>query len=374
MKTFLSFLIKIYAYLLRCYPLSFREEFEEQMLLDFSDMARDAIGRGWYSLVMFCLRELIDFPVNLLRVHFEQGRIFKILRSQPVNNGLRSGLGFGIAFALALPISKFVSDILFFPLDSVVTRLSIYYYDHFQAEPGFELISWIPSALSSLLTGLVLGVVFAILFADRSKYPRYILAGMLGWFLQRVVSDIFVVFFHAWIFLDGNQLIYFDYMVSAFSGAIFGLIFVVVKSEQHQAVQLLTMGVFAYALFAYLWVELLSNLLVFNTPWRFVGLAILMVILVASVFVLAININGRRKLPWVVIAGAVGHPALSYLVYFIVRLISPPIPPSEILNSGRPFFWLELAISNGIYGILLGLLLGFVLGFQNKSNPPSVTP
>lgn len=373
MKTFLSFLNKLYAYLLRWYPHSYREEFTEEMLLDFSALAADAGRKGILSLSLFCLRELIDFPLNLLRVYFEEGRIFKILRSQPINNGLRSGIGFGMAFALALPVSMLISDLIISPIDSIVTRLSIFYYDRFRVEPGFELIYWIPSAISSLLTGLVLGSTFALLFAERSKYPRYILAGMLGWFLQREVSDIFAIFFNTWIFLDGIQFHYFSYMVSAFSGAVFGLIFVVAKSEQFEAVQLLTMGVFAYPLFAYLWVELLSNLLVFNTAWRFVGLAMLMVILVASVFILAIKMDARRKLHWVVTAGAVGHPALSYLVYFLVQLISPPIPTSGILTDGHPFFWLEIVLSNAVYGILLGLLLGLVLAFQNNSNPPSIT-
>lgn len=368
MTEILRILTKIYFYLVHLYPRRFREDFMSEMLSDFSDMAADANRKGIFSLISFCLRELIEFPANLLRTHAMEGRMFKILRSQPVNNGLRGALGFGSVFALALPISMLVSNILFFPIFSIVTRLQVSYYDRFHVEQGFELISWIPSALSYILTGLVLGVIFAILFADRSKYPRYILACMLGWFLQHAMSDIFNIFFNFGVSLDGDQLIYFGYMTLAFSGAIIGLIFVVAKSERRQPLVQLVVGVFAYPLIAYFYVRQLLNFLVFSTPWRFVGLTILMVILVASVFVLAIKIDGRRKLPWVVIAGTIGHPILSYLVYFIIQLSSPPIPPSGILNDGRPFFWLELALSNGVYGILFGLLLGVALGFQNKNN------
>lgn len=117
MKTFLSFLNMIYAYLLRCYPLSYREEFEEQMLLDFSDIAIDTDRGGVYSLMLFCLRKSVDFPVHLLRAHFEDGRIFKILQSQPVSTGLRSALGFGIAFAIANRVSIFIVHNL-----AIVTR------------------------------------------------------------------------------------------------------------------------------------------------------------------------------------------------------------------------------------------------------------
>jgi hypothetical protein len=369
----LSIAIGVYKRLLRLFPASYKNKFSEDMLLDFSDLVVDANRKGTVALLYFFLHEMRDFPVSLLRAHAEENGMLKIIRSQPVNFGLRSALGFGVVFAFALPISMFVSDILFFPVDSVVTRLSIYYYDRFHVELGFELISWIPMALSHLLTGLVLGVLFALLFTDRSKHSRYILVGTLGWFLHNVISDVFVIFFNTWVFLDSNQFIYFNYMLSAFSGAIFGLIFIVAKSERYEVVRWLTIGIFVYPLFAYLWVEQLSNFLVFNTPWRFVGLTILMVILIASVFILAINIDSRRKLPWVVIAGTVGYPALSYLVYFVVQLISPPIPSSGVLNSMHPFFWFELALSDGAYGILFGLLLGMVLGFQNKSNPSQIT-
>ena len=108
-----SIVIKIFSFLLCLYPAEFRSDFRGQMLQDFSDMAVDAERKGRFSLFLFCLRELIDFPVNLLRVHFEEGRKFKILRSQPVNNGLRSGPGFGITFALTVPISIFVYGKLF---------------------------------------------------------------------------------------------------------------------------------------------------------------------------------------------------------------------------------------------------------------------
>lgn len=372
MKTLLSVAIRSYGYLLRLYPRRFREEFGDEMLSDFSDMANDAGRNGLFSLILFCLREFIDFPINLLRVHFEEGLIFRILRSQPMNIGLRSALGFGMAFALTLPISILASETVFYPIDSIVTRLSIYYYDRFRVEPGFELMYWIPSAISSLFTGLILGSAIAFLFAERSKYKQYIFAGLLGWFLQDTVGDIFIMFFQTWIFLDGNQFEYFQYTVSAFSGAVFGLIFVVAKSEHPDAENLLTKALFAYPLFAYLWVELLSNLFVFNTPWRFVGLMLLMTILIASVFVLGLKIDGSRKLLWVVIAGTIGRPVLSYLTYFIAQIISPPIPSSGILTDGHPFFWLELILSNGVYGILIGLLLGLVLGLQNRNSPPEI--
>src|SRR5215207_4719989 len=94
-------LTKIYSYLIYLYPAAFRDEFQEQMLLDFSDMLTDAHQKGKFALLLFCLRELIDFPINLLRTHVERGGVFRILRSQPVNTGLRGAVGFSIGFSAA---------------------------------------------------------------------------------------------------------------------------------------------------------------------------------------------------------------------------------------------------------------------------------
>src|SRR5215510_3246689 len=141
------------------------------MLSDFSDLAKDAESKGRFPFFLFCLRELVDFLGNLLWVHWREDHIFKIVRSQPMNTGLRSALGFGVAFALTLPITIFMYQLLA-PIDKLVMHLQVFYYDQFHVEQGFELISWIPSALSSLFTGLVLGALVAVLFADRSRYPR----------------------------------------------------------------------------------------------------------------------------------------------------------------------------------------------------------
>ena len=46
MTNILDLVIKIYHLLLHLYPSPFREEFEEQMLLDFSDMAADSRRKG----------------------------------------------------------------------------------------------------------------------------------------------------------------------------------------------------------------------------------------------------------------------------------------------------------------------------------------
>jgi hypothetical protein len=76
------------------------------MLLDFAELAEDASGKGLLSLFGFFLCEMRDFPINLLRAHAEENRMFKIFRSQPVSFGLRMlwGLEWLIFFPFILAI------------------------------------------------------------------------------------------------------------------------------------------------------------------------------------------------------------------------------------------------------------------------------
>jgi len=124
MNSLVSTLIAFYSRLLQLFPPGYREEFAEEMLLDFSSLTMDASKKGVYSLALFCLQELIDFRINLLSVHVREGRIFKILRSQPMNFGLRGAIVFGVVFTLTAP-------------------LSLFYYEIFHVEQGSELLSLI---------------------------------------------------------------------------------------------------------------------------------------------------------------------------------------------------------------------------------------
>ncbi len=54
MNTFLSLAIRLYTYLLALYPYAYRDEFAEDMLLDFSDLAEDASQKGNWALALFC--------------------------------------------------------------------------------------------------------------------------------------------------------------------------------------------------------------------------------------------------------------------------------------------------------------------------------
>src|SRR5687767_8756227 len=149
MKVFLQSIVKLYKYLLFFYPLSYRREFGEEMLLAFSAMVVDASNQGKFSLIKFCLRELIDFPVNLLRTHWRENRMFNMLRSKPVNSSLRVAFGFGLAFFLSALISDIAYQKLTASEDSILGYLMLYYFDLFHTTNGQQIVSWIPGAITS---------------------------------------------------------------------------------------------------------------------------------------------------------------------------------------------------------------------------------
>ena len=135
---------------------------------------------------------------------------------------------------------------------------------------------------------------------------------------------------------------------------------------------LLTIGAVIYLLFVYLSVKQIFNLFIFNlfifqAPWRFVGLIILMVILIASVFIIAGKISDSRKLLWVIVTGAVGSPATRLLLLLVGRLIYPQMITLDTTTT----HW-DISISNLIYGTLFGLFLGLGLGLQKKNSPPQI--
>lgn len=357
------FIIKLYSFLLGLFPVSFRSEFREQMLLDFSDMAADAEAKGRSSLIRFCIRELLDFPVNLLHVHMKENRMLKILRFKPLNFGLRGAVGFGTVYALTFPVVDFMYDKLSC-IDTFVARLQVSYYDQYHVEKSFELISRIPYLLSLLITGLLLGCVFAFLFAERSQYSKYILTGALGWGLINLMG--WALAFNFLVFLTVTQNTYFGYMMFVLSGAMWGLIIAVLKSERRDAVRWLAGCLLAYPLFAYLWVKGLFALFMFQTPWRFVGVAALFVVLVTGVIVLAQKLVDKQGITWVV-TGIMGYLLCIPLTYFAGAVLYPPmVSLNTVLDH------LSVTVSNIIYGGLLGLFLGVVIGIQGKQDSQQV--
>jgi hypothetical protein len=373
----LTILTVLYGWLLSFYPRAFREEFGEEMLLDFGDKLESASLTGIFPLSAVLFRELRDIPINLLKSHWKESRMIRILSSQPVNHALRGSLGYGLVNALAILISWFVSLKLVMPDNSIIGNIQVFYFDLFHTEHGLELISWIPNGIGSLLTGLILGILFAVLFADRSKYKRYILAGMLGWFLHDAIGTILDYSINLEFFLGARYSIYFRITEMVLSGAFLALSFVVAKSEKSEPIRWLIVGSFAYPLITYFYLQLLLKFSVIETPWMFIALMVLMVVYIGSVFIFALRSDIKRNTIWMIIAGALGYALLPYATHIFLVWTSLLIPypdiPSGVMDSSAEWrLMFRIALDNLILGMIFGLIMGLMFWFQKKNSNPQI--
>ena len=374
-------ILKLYGALLRLYPASFRNEFKEQMLLDFTDMVVDAQKKGRFSFALFCLHELIDFSTNLLWIHLKEDRMAKILESPIINSGLRGSLGFAITFAGMTVATWGFRDWLFSTFEPLSQRLPIWYYEIFHPYDGTLLFIEILLIISNAFSGLIFGLSFALLLGDRSNRSRYLLAGMLGWFIPNVIFMTLYKSFNWGLYLGDKQPTYLWMMIPILQGAFLGAIFRLATSERKKYFQFFYVGVFIYPVITYLYVKLLFFFDVVKTPWLnevdtpwfLIALMILLLIFLGSVFVVVWLMD--RKMPWLVVAGAIGYPVLSEIGVYIARWIGLPLPePGTGVSEVSPLI-LQISITaqQAIFGILLGLLLGLVFGIQNKNKRPSIT-
>lgn len=97
-----------YEKLLNLYPADFRAEFGEEMADVFASALQDVSRRDLPAMAAICLRELVDFPKNLMREYARiLGNKFGVkappLRLLSPKQGASLGaLGFGLGFALLI--------------------------------------------------------------------------------------------------------------------------------------------------------------------------------------------------------------------------------------------------------------------------------
>jgi hypothetical protein len=94
--------VRVFASLLRLYPGRFREEFGPEIAEVFAESVRQAERQGALPALAVGVRELVDFPVNLIVEYWEEMRMQKLQLAQPVLRPVWWGaIGFGLAAALA---------------------------------------------------------------------------------------------------------------------------------------------------------------------------------------------------------------------------------------------------------------------------------
>ena len=107
------FITLIFAWLIRLYPLEFQEEYGAELQSVFEASLKDAAQGGVWNLLAVCLRELRDFPINLLQTHLEKKHMLKILHSQPVRFAWKGAVGFSLSFVVVNMSYQLLQSLLF---------------------------------------------------------------------------------------------------------------------------------------------------------------------------------------------------------------------------------------------------------------------
>jgi hypothetical protein len=358
-------MIRTYQILLRLYPASFRNEFEEQMLLDFADMVEDAGEKGSFAFLLFCLRESVDFPINLLQAHLRDGGMTRILHSRPVNYALRGAVGYSIGFAGITFVGWWTSRWLFAALDPMLQSYSIWYWETFQNERWIWLLDNFVTLLSYAFTGIFFGLLFALLMGDSQKRGSYLLAGSLAWFIPNVISNLLSNSFGWSFYLNENQVSILGKLNLILDGMFYSAALVIAESNHKESLRRLTIIALLYPLSVYLYIKLLFYLWLEITELFFPALIMLLLILIGRLFLIVVR--NDKKFSGPILFGAVTYPILFYSAFHILYSF-PPVPT---MGGGIPSqnivdLTLSHAITEGVLGICFGLVLGLVFGFQRK--------
>ena len=361
---------KLYSILLHLYPASFRGEFEEQMLLDFSDMALDAKSKGTFHFLLFCLRELVEYPVNLLSVHLKEGLISRVLRSQPVNHGLHSALGFGIALAGLTIATWSIRDWLFSTFEPANPSLPLWYYKVLQDYDSSLLFLNVLEFISTALASVIFGVLLALLMGKRSKYSNYFLAGTLGWLIPGAIFKFLLCEpFNSDVSLSPQKNIYLGMVIPILQGAFLGAMFNLAGNGRTVTLRRFILGLVLYPAVTYMYIGALIHFDLNSSPEAFASVMTLLALFLVSVIV-AVMISDRR-MPWMVVAAAIGYPVLSHAGMFIARLLHLPLPePGMGISEASPFILQVSGVTQQvIFGVMFGLILGVILGLQRRNIP-----
>ncbi len=68
----MKLLWRFYALLMRLYPRRFRETFAEEMIEVFQMALSEAAAKGWGSVAIVFMRELLDLPTSIIREHLSE--------------------------------------------------------------------------------------------------------------------------------------------------------------------------------------------------------------------------------------------------------------------------------------------------------------
>jgi hypothetical protein len=264
MKRLLVILVKSYGGFLHLYPASFREKFEQEMLLDFRDMVEEAGKRGSVALLMVLLRELRDFPLNLLVAHLREGHMSGVFQRGPARGAFQGALALALALITMFTTIHLISTAMYGQGWLFLMRAAKSIGWSLNFGPTAQLMmAYLTYGMGALLGGIIL----AVCLWETHRIKLYVLAGVLGWagplLIVRTIGSLLIT---ASVPLRNTVL---DYSWTILAGLGFGAVFSLILRDRRKTLWLLFAGVFGYFIAQNLVLWLIAPLFPTNSAGSF---------------------------------------------------------------------------------------------------------
>ncbi len=184
MNNSLRWMAALYDTLIWFYPREFKREFANELHSVFMALAQDAAAEGSPALIMFYLRELRDFPINLVRAHLEKNPMSQIFNADSGRFMLRGVLAFVVlltTYSVAFFVLMNNHGIFFLPASFFLD------YDQVRASS----LAPLATLSTSIIASAIAGTSFSAVLGQRPRIhwlATLAIVTFLPWFVPFVVS------------------------------------------------------------------------------------------------------------------------------------------------------------------------------------------
>jgi hypothetical protein len=362
MNKLLQLLAALYGALLRFYPREFKLEFGYELRSVFMALAQDAASAGAPALAAFCLRELRDFPVNLLRTHLEKNPMSRIFDPESVRFALRSVLAF-IVLLTTYSLSLFAIMVQM-SNNAIAFDIPGYFNDRSFHQVLVLVFAW-------LIASMIGGTIFAVIFGEhpRLRWPLVLaIVASLPWSVPYAVFQFNPSQLQVSMASFGeNSVIMAIFLLLA---AVVGILAIMLSREQARFRWFVLAGLLV-------WLPGMLSSQIYNLTFikTDVPVQLLMALedLALGAFLagmLGLLLKDRRKMFWLIVAGVILYPLVSYAFQQINGWLLAPFFPMEGFTHEQAV--LGEAIASTILGLLFGLPIALIFVWLRKGKFPAL--
>lgn len=185
MNNSLQWMSALYGVLIGLYPRRFRQEFADELHGVFIALAQDAASAGPWALLVFFLRELRDFPINLVRTHLEKNpmsQIFTVDSGRFMLRGVFAFVALWTTYNVAFYILMNNHGLFFLPASFFLD------YDQVRGSSALLLLAVLST---SIIAAAISGTSFSAILGQRPRIhwlATLAIVTFLPWFVPFVVS------------------------------------------------------------------------------------------------------------------------------------------------------------------------------------------